>query len=482
MKAFFTASSVLVFWSILAGCTDSPRTYKIAVISIPPKLDPVNLVTISTLLVYSKIYYPLFSRDEFGALTSQFLDMKETKSLTDSFNVFRFCLKDRVAFSDGSLVSMDDLKLTLKRLPHSKWSVAPMTFLADDNPLCLKFSVVRPDRNIFDKFLTGKSTILKSSTVESDAPIGLGPYRIAQKSDKRLFLEAVRDKVEGDFKTVEFVMVNGDSLAATVEQIDDWNNLGPISIPPSLVSRRYRKIEKLLPKVYFLHVGIMNDEVRRRFSECFDRKDFIRTIELPVEAISGLIPKGVFGSNTGRFVSHINESVHAHCEFTGSKPQVRFMNFNPTLQDKMVDYFHRHNHQLPIKVVVESRSTTETNAAYSRHETFLAMYGLTADEPLPEVFFSELVHPEWTYPKPVGHLERLLKASLVEEDLGKKQTLLEQAHREVLESGFVVPLGQLRATLYYPKNLKNIRALYNLDIFPQVDRMRLARWYEPEME
>ena len=184
--------------------------------------------------------------------------------------------------------------------------------------------------------------------------------------------------------------------------------------------------------------------------------------------VAGFLPKGINGAMVA-YQPIIDELPAQKCD-PRNRTSVTFYSYNDHLHDSIAAFFRSQQDHLPFPVKVEKRSLEETiNASF--HNTMLSLVGADALEAKADQFFNGFNSDKNFSFAPIPDLaENLRKAALTTDPIMVTK-FVENAHRALLKSGYVIPLGQLVVTQRYPSFITNIQMGDRVNGFPKVSLM-----------
>ena len=472
MKKWVTILVTIGLSFTLLGCItqgSSHSVYRAVLQSLPSKIDPRENQTNIYHYINLHLFYPLFQTKEEGGLESKFLDMHETKALGRDFTQFQFCLRRELKFSDGSAIQVSDLEQTLLDVHKMKMSLVRASKIEIWGD-CVEVKLEKTDPFYFDKLADIQSTILKRAKSKDEDAVGFGPYRLNQKSFDRIELAANGKEVAGSFKQIEFIRAP-QALEKLGGGIDDWNHLYHIPIPSEL-RKDYQEIKRQVYKTYSLLVRIRNRKRRIEFSRCLDREGFVHALRMNLSPLPGIIPHGMPGASVD-FSKIIDEGAAACKTSHAKKYEVQYFNYNSYQKDFAEAFFNHEGNSLPIRVQVKEQSLEETIAAAEGSKELITLMGSDAMNSRVEEFFNGFVRPHSFLMEPLAGVERNLSRASENVDKIAIGEFVEAAHRELLKSGYVIPLGQLVTSQFYPRDIKNIRFVDRVHGFPSIQLMEV---------
>jgi hypothetical protein len=198
------------------------ETFKVALPIVAP-FNPISNEINSANYIGLHLYYPLFGLDKNGSVESRFLDLSKTKSLSMKFNEFRFCLKERLMFSDNSKIQSDDLQSSISYLAELYPHLIEVEQIINESPLCIRVKLKSSTPNLFKKLTGIASTVLKKEDVKKTYPIGYGQYKIKSVLTDSLLLETA-SKSKPRFNEIEFRKVKA-KIDVGTEHFQDFNQM-----------------------------------------------------------------------------------------------------------------------------------------------------------------------------------------------------------------------------------------------------------------
>jgi ABC-type oligopeptide transport system substrate-binding subunit len=475
---FWARTATILCIALFTACTGRPQihSYRVALRYVPDHLNPRENEVNTNNLILIHLYYPLFFRAANGDLSSDFLALPMTKALDSTFKSFQLCLKRDLKFSDGSPVRSEDLLTSLTEI-HRTQEMLPKTKDIWIEGSCVHVSLATADWRYFDKLTSVSSTIIKSGGPAKSLPLGLGPYRVSKASKNYLALEATPGQITGSFKKIEFLpFVSLDQ--ARHDGIQDLNHVYQFRLPSEYKAAR-QKISRPFFKSYTLTVNYQNAALRKAFASCIDRNDLKATLDMDLADIPGFLPVGLSGA---RVPFTTNKAVV--CRLNPSARPIRFYNANPDNENKLRAFFDRHRSELPIPVeFIELEPQKMVEAAFSQSQ-YAAIFGFdstgsvasTAAES--SAFFESFFRTtrnQRLIDSPLPGLSAIIDQALQESDPTAKDEAYSRAHRLLLESGYIIPLGQLDTAQYYQKDITQIQWADRISGFPRFDLMQVPR-------
>ena len=460
---------------LTSGCKPKTNaTYRAALRYIPNSADPYSSEIDTDDFIMIQLYYPLFQRTEDGTLNSEFLDLAKTRSEDSSFKHFLFCLKDDAKYSDGSLIQPSDLLHSLHEA-HHRQEILPQAEAIESEGNCVRVSLKSNDPRYFEKLTGIASTVTSQKTSMMGFPLGLGPYHVAFHSPDRLLLEANPGRVSGSFNSIEYVKfkdVAGDFAAG----VFDFNHTAQVTLPAAL-EKNFQRVSRPFFKSYALVVNYPDPILRKRLSSCFPTKEFLPLIGIPLKKIPGFLPSGIQGADA---VTPPEEKLgQPFCKEMSTTP-ITFLNYRPELSGVLKPFFKSYAGKLPIPIrykdgniddlarmifhedrtvaVVGFDSSTSDSSAYAEASTFFESFIRTA-------------RAERLITNPIEELAKIVRSAARTSDSSLKSETYRKGHQVLLDSGYVVPLGQLDMDQFYPKSIRHIVWSDRISGFPDISKM-----------
>jgi len=458
--------------ALLTSCkpTVSEYVYRIHLQSLPEKISPrnnqINIYHFINLLAY----YPLFEKDDKNNLTSHFINLKKSGAENTNFEKYQLCLKENLFFSDSTPIEARHLESSL-RAAHNTKLILPgiiSTELKDD---CVNVQLKRADPYYFDNLKGVFSTVL--SKEEADIPIGLGPYRIEKKTSNSILLLANTGQVSGSFRKVEFnKMESKESIGHRRDQPSLFVDINHIYNLPvdSTQSEQTSEIIRPILKTYYVLVHVRNRSTRERIQNCFPREKFRKALNLNLVATPGILPQGITGADIS--FDELKKRNKTNCDIPGENREIPFYSYNSSQTEDIKSLLKSATDAGTIRLNVIEKSLDETiRAASDESIDMVTLVGSDATEPDPSAFFNGFTGENTFVFAPIKDVEKNLKKYAESVDRTSRGTYIESAHRSLLESGYVIPLGQVISKQNYSKRISGIQYFDYLHAFPMVHQM-----------
>jgi hypothetical protein len=459
MKRAFLIGAALV--TIITGCSIS---YRVAVPSsfenLHPRHNKINYLD----AVLRQTYYPLIFQDADGDMRSSSLDMTKTKQVTKDATHFQFCLTQDLKFWDETHVATAHLLESLNEILSIKNMAAEIAQSENNGCVSVHFQKSRPQ---FFAELTGvDSTVLKDSKVRH-MPVGLGPFRPNQISKNRLELHRNSFRSgEGDIDELIFATVppsdGAQSNQILENEFDEWNFYNGV-IDISLDKANRKIVLRPSVKTMVAWISIKDDCKRTKiWSALRSQFDEVRRISVANETlkIPGILPIGVPGfeeqtpetlrlpekCNKGGITADDNlgdaESIPLFAVYSQMHGGLRTMLGRAKLEDTepKIEFVNLDDDAV-MKLMQSGKDFVgiiSTSSPRSRLSDLLE--------------FLINVSPG----KSIEGLGEILLAMDADTD---PQTTAEQArkaHRLALDSGYILPIGQLNTTLSFPNFITDV--------------------------
>jgi hypothetical protein len=449
-------------------------TYRASLRYIPTSADPYTSEIDTDNFIMIQLYYPLFRRDEDGTLTSEFLDLSKSRAEDSSFRRFVLCLKDNVKYSDGSAITTADLLHSLHEAHHRQEILSQAESLKSEGS-CVNVSLKSSDPRYFEKLTGIASTVTSQSTSVMGFPLGLGPYHVALHSADRLLLEANPGRVTGSFKAIEYVKLK-DVAADFAAGVFDFNHAAQVTIPADL-EKGFQRVSRPFFKSYALVVNYPDSTLRKRFVSCFPTTEFLPLVGIPLKKIPGFLPSGIQGSDSVTLPKK-NETP-SYCKEASVAP-ITFLNYRPELNDVLKAFFKAHAGKLPIPIHYENGTIDDLAKKIFHEDRSVAVVGFdssTSDSSAyaeASTFFESFIRTaraERLVSDPIPELAEIVRSAAQTTDSSLKSETYRKGHQVLLDSGYVIPLGQLDMDQLYPKSIKHIVWSDRISGFPDISQM-----------
>jgi hypothetical protein len=451
------------------------ETYTVATTYLPQRIDPRrNMINVFH-YINLQLYYPLMTRQgPNNNLTSAFLDMQSTRTRSARLDAYALCLTPGVRFSDGSPITAHDLEVTLEEVHAAQRAMAHLDAITRDDR-CVYVTLDRPDPMYLDKLTVVSTTLLKADNQYDVIPVGLGPYRVEAWDAAHLRLRYVGADATARFKHVEYVKIR-DVAEAQRRGLMDLNLLAWAPERDAALET-YQRVPTPVHRTYLLVVAHPDEAVRRQMVSCLDMDAFNDVLGLGFQPVLGYLPRGLLGSHVD-FRQIKPDLYRGACHFPGPKPRVAYYNHLPDAQGRLSQYFAAHADALPFDVSVELHPYSDIIQSFLAGKTFLFLIGVdlptsqSAQIGEPSQFFERFYGEQTFVPRLLHDLEALVDAALVAPSHEEKRRLYETAHRALLESGYLVVLGERLQYLYYPTDISHIEFAESIVGYPRIESIK----------
>jgi MarR-like DNA-binding transcriptional regulator SgrR of sgrS sRNA len=458
--------------ALLTGCKPivSEYAYRIHLQSLPERISPrnnqINIYHFINLLTY----YPLFEKDDKNNLKSHFINLKKSGAENTNFEKYQLCLKENLFFSDSTPIEARHLETSL-RAAHNSKLLLPGVISTELKDNCVIVRLKRSDPYYFDNLKGVFSTIL--SEEQADIPIGLGPYRIEKKTADSIILLASSGQVSGSFRKVEFKKIEDkESMNHTRNQqrlFIDNNHVYNLPID-STQSEQTSEIIRPILKTYYVLVHVRNRSIRERIQNCFPRESFRKVLNLNLVATPGILPQGITGADIS--FDALKRRNKTNCNVPGTTREIPFYSYNSAQTEGIKSLLRSSSNSGAIKLNVVEKSLDETiRAASDKSIDMITLVGSDATEPDPSAFFNGFTGKNAFTFAPIKDVEENLKKYAESVDRTSRGTCIESAHLSLLESGYVIPLGQVISKQKYSKRISGIQYFDYVHAFPMVHQM-----------
>lgn len=478
-KIFFLLKIMIciIFVLLLNSCEIGAKhsIYKVSLRYIPIKIDVRNNQINTNVYIMAHIYWPLFSVTDTGGITSHFLDMNKTQALNENFDVFQLCLIKDIRFSNHEKIGVEDLKTSLIQSHRNQEVLNPIKSIVIKND-CVVISLTSSDIGYFRK-LTGFSTTILKKGDETNFPLGKGAYKIESASNNKISLTLDNGNKNVFYSKIEFIKFK--SIEENIKEgIHDWNHIYGITIPNE-IKIKSKIIEYPILKTNAVIINHPNSKIRSQFVKCLDIELLKKYLSVNYTNTIGFLPTGVLGYNVDykkiiiekyngdKKCSRINDEVITFYSYYSEKDYVRATD----------EYFSRFASLLPIKVKIKHTSIQKTAEAIFSNKNYISIIGFDSSgsiDPISEessIFFESFIRDKRLITKRIVGLKEAVSKAAKESDRSVKNELYTKAHKILLQSDYVIPMGQTADVRYYPKYIKNIKWVERISGIPQINLM-----------
>ena len=460
---------LLIASSLESYATIPTESYRVALRYLPSRIDPRQNQINTNHFILLQLYYPMFSIDDSGSIKSEFFAIGPTRALDRSFTKYRLCLKRGIKFSDGSPIHIADVRLSLYEVHRTQETLAKIDS-SHINGSCLYVHLTRTESSYFHRLVGVTSTVLKSKSLVQDFPIGLGPYRMARHSADKLVLKANNERIVGNIGHIEFIrMSSGDNT----DSMDDVNHFYQRTTLTH--SQPMKTIETPVLKSYALIVNLPTRKQRLAFASCVDSRLLQRQVRPELAKSPGFLPKGVFGADVS--YKAVRDRL-GPCSSTAN-PNIAF--YAPFKEDvtPLERYFSQTSIEKKVSIVNVSPETF-SKVVFDRAPKavilgFDSSGSLGTNSRESSVFFESFIRDIRVISTPPEGLATLVVRASMAGNESEKSKFYREAHQLLLESGYVIPLGQAQNVQHYPVDIENIEWADRLSGFPRIYKMKRVR-------
>lgn len=461
----------------------APDIYTVAIDFIPNQVNPRNIRANIELFIATQLYYPLISVDGRNEISSHFLNLSQTKPLDGSFKKYIFCVKEGISFSDGQKITLGDITSAIQNNRDVQYEIASIQPY-EQNSLCTLVVLNKPDAFFLHKFNSIYSSPIKNS--DDRFLIGLGPYRVTKFNNEEIEFEKTPSETVGQFKRLKFI------LASKLPHINS-----EFFVDKNHISNQKQKKEKMVgmsyiqrpsQKTYAVVVNYENAELTKLFSRCFSRLEFASIQAMPLIPLPGFIPEGILGADV--YWKDVMRSVPSkECQVRNVAP-IKFYHYEKSNFAEVEKFFKMYRDKLPIPVSLERKEIKEIIASSYKDKNIATLIGFdtagydTVRRAEVMTYFLPFIKENRSERLVANINKRLLEIFKKAINLpidGNIQPFAKEAHKELLISGQVIPLGELEIQYEYPKQLENIVWLgrgSGISGYPDISKMEWKSWWK----
>jgi len=464
---------LILFTLFVSACSKEStisdgQVFRVGVPYLPKKIDPRHNYINSFHYINTHLFFPLFSMSITGQIESRLLDMSKTRATDSEYRNFELCLNPNIHFTDNSPITVYDLEESLKETHAVRFNLQKIVAIKLTSPLCLHVELENKDAQYFHKLTTIQSTILKKGTSNKELPIGLGPYLLISNTPEKVVLKSFENYVEGDFKKIEFIIVKEQNDTFKY-QITDNNHNYLFNVPDAFKKESFG-IKRMLLKTYSILIDYKNESSRKVIRSCLKERGIFHyfTENYSLAENDGLLPKGLLGSDrpeklTKDPLCQKSELKNVRLICTGDKMCNSFKNF-----------LAQESKHLPFKITFEQVSSEKYVQLVQSSEEIVTLMGNDCIDQDSSGFFEGLYGKERYSNIEIPKLkESIIKAALSDND-EEKAKYYRLANEFVINSGLMLPLGQVVVEQYYPKSISNLRILNSTMGYPQINLFKVG--------
>ena len=279
----------LIWLSVLFQFTcqiSKAETFKVG-LPFLPRFNPItNQVNVAN-YIGMHLYYPLFEIRPNGDIKSHFLEMERSRAVDLTFTKYILCLKKTLSFSDGTKILVSDFyasfNLMSKMYPH----LLPLESLKPMDLRCVSIEMKYPTPNLFKKLTGIASTIIKSTELKSEFPLGLGPYKISDIAADKISLKFTGDKAIR-FNEIQFIKASAED-PKLISNFQDLNQIQKQTFDQIHLAD-FNLYEVSIPKMYSLVINFNNKNARLCARSILSKMDWITAYHLSVTPKKSFLP------------------------------------------------------------------------------------------------------------------------------------------------------------------------------------------------
>jgi hypothetical protein len=458
---------ILLLFLLIFPTRGIAETFSVG-LPIVPQFNPItNQLNVAN-YIGLHLYDPLFRMNKTGGFESEFLDLTTTKSLDRTFSKYNFCLKDNIHFSDKTTISSSDLATSIGKFSEMYPHLLPLKKIIIENQRCIRIELNESTPNLFKRLTGMASTIVKAIQIDQNYPVGHGSY-IVKEIKKDSLLLAYNGSEKPKFDSIDFRLINNvNELSKT--QFHDLNQLPPsqyLQIDRTL----FDKVDAPTLKVYSLVINIKNAEQRLAAKCGLAKIEWSEVYGLKLEKQNSFLPwaKDVKADTAKAEPLSV-------CRHMTKKIKMLVME----LFDDQKVKTHLAETGLDKKFDVVKVSTKDfAEWAFSGKE-YVALMGFDSSGSIASLDGDFSVYFEAFFTKnnrivsrPLNqvkkHITQALSPGL---SATERMALMRKAEKYLLSNGYILPLGRVQRTFFFPKDIViNTWADY-FSGFPQVDRIQ----------
>jgi hypothetical protein len=462
----------LVLFTILALLSNQgvcqSDVYKVAFRHMPSTLSPIDNQRMAGSFLIWQMVYPLVSIDKQGQISSKVLDLKKTRSLDSTFNQFQFCLLPGLLFSDQSQATASDLTMTFSRLKKTVEGFSHIRTSTRVNSDCIKITLAKRDLRFFEKLTGVAASLYKFDQAKPLSLIAVGDYRLMEQQSAQITLVAnTHIEKESVFKKIVLKIYQpSDTWKDT-----DLNFVSGDIAPPALLSQ-FNEVIPPTKRVYAIVVNLKNVDERRCFASLVDPIAIGNLMKIHVKPIPGFIPSEMIGSNEQFLPEKVPQNL--------CKPNMAFIwnDFRESDKESINAYFSSLANRFGVRFKVTFQSLESLIALSESGKEYITVISFNSAGSKDSwnsdstVFFEPFLREKKVISTNLSKLRKAVDDAAMADLLSQKTEKLSQAHRLLLDSGFVYPLGEVSKNFYVPKKISLLPWADRVSGIPQISGIR----------
>lgn len=441
-----TLITVLIAISAIS-CTKHSDTWNALTLTIPTEVQTMTAFNTPVIYLLTQTHETIFRQIQNGDIDSRILikwnRSADSKKLT-------MCPNTELKFDDEHSFSIEHLtrsvNLLKKRFPE-------ITVTTSEN--CLSIDNNSGVVNIIDEL----THFEYAPTIESKingVELGLGSFSIISKTNKQIILIRKVSK-EKRINKINFILQSTILDSKELFEIDDFNYVYEV---PDWVASKYVSLPVQQLKEYALLIDHVDPIIRKIIWNCTDIVE-LRKIYLPsntnINDVATVFPVGISGAVEGK----PNQSCNIDLMNKIKKTEVTFLNWNEKILTALNTFFSKQIYADKIKVKIRQVTPTQMNEMLIKRLPGFNLSIIACDTIYQQYvsFFEPYLDPE----KSLFHkMDKALMDDFVKfrtSSIEMQKLVSIKINNKITEDkNFVLPLGQLAKTMFFPKNLKKITA------------------------
>jgi len=458
MKINNNVISIVAFAGLMSMVKAGADTWGVLAPGIPERVSVADEAVNVSFYILKQTHEPVFRREDGDTYSSRILE-KWSRSL--DYRRFEFCPFPRLEFAPGVPFSYQDFAAHISSFTAG---YAPRFNLLRDGR-CVKVSFESPQKEYLYFWTLYKYAPTRAVAGLTEA--GLGAFFVKSVSPESIELSR-KDPGIGVYNSVVLYAYKGDNdPRLNSREIKDFNLINATAIP-GWVKEGFLRFDNPEMKAMVLIINHPDPKMRARVYNCVDipklraaffpgKKDFYD--------IATVLPMGVPGALPGLPSQDCGKADLA-------AGRLRFANWMFANREAMGNFAAEFKARSGLALQIEQYDISEfSKAFYRRPKPFdLAIIQIYV-APSPKDFFSIFFENGETYDFDIRPLSgRYRKLTSATE--GAVRESFRELALDVSSHALALPISQNKRTLYFPREIKNLKVGRGILEYPEVADFR----------
>lgn len=452
-----SATVVVVALVLLFSARRVADDWVVFVNAIPGNISAKGAVDMESSYIIRQTHEPLFRQDDGQNFQTRLL---KSWSRSPDYREYTFCPDTGLVFFGDQKLSADYFDAYISSVTKRYSTV----FNQVRAGACVRINFSKPAMEYLH-FLANYENAPSVQMLER-AETGLGPFAIAEMTDKEIRLERKKRITNGYNSVVLRLYKTGDDISGK-EPVSDFNK---VLFNKNWKTGEYFAFDNVEPRAIVLLINHHDRRVRRAIYDCMDIDGFNKAYVPSLGSfnyIGTVIPMGMVGAQWGRPLQNCQADIGV-----GAGQEIEFANYQPGNDEALKKFLDGFSRSTGLTLKVKRYSSKELidlikeRRKRQPYQLIVFMLDSTRNEyaDILDYFYGE----NTVIADMPATAKKSYQALLREEDQRKKEALAKKLSAFLSEEYFALPLFQYSKTMYYPKNIKNITVGRGFIEYPEV--------------